>query len=362
MFGGSTDANDFIYEVKLDDGGFEAAASPIEFESLIGSHTVYVRAVDEAGNISEVATQQFAMDSTPPTIDSVTSVAATNTSPIVVNYSVSDSESGVKQVTLWAKTGIGGDWAATLETSSNANGSFDFAVSEEDEYFFAVVAEDNVGNVTDEPTGYGATSTVYDITPPTVAIGNPSVSVTDSGPVTYEITIDGADEVTLADGDVTLDKGRSADAATVAVSGEDLTSRLVTISGITGNGTLGISIAAGVAQDAAGNESIAVGPSDAFSVLNHVPSYGLSNKAAWDPIIIIAAADNVFTIWGKVTVADADSFTVDDGSGLPVKVIYSDHGFGNGDFVSATGTLDVSGPAPVLNALVTNDQLSVDAE
>ncbi len=156
-FGGSTDANDFSYEIKLDDGDFEAATSPFVFTSLTGTHTVYVRAIDEAGNISEEASQ-------------------------------------------------------------------------------------------------------------------------------------------------------------------------------------------------------------AFSVVNHIQSYGLNNKAAWDPIIGLVDANTKFTIWGKVTVVDTDSFMVDDGSGMPVKVLYAGHGFSDSDYVSATGTLDVSGATPVLNALVVKNQSPVNAE
>ena len=57
-----------------------------------------------------------------------------------------------------------------------------------------------------------------------------------------------------------------------------------------------------------------------------------------------------FTVWGKVTMIDDDRFTVDDGSGKPVKVIFAGHGFTNDDYVSATGTLHVSGAPPVLTA------------
>lgn len=356
-FDGSSDDNDFSYEIKLDDGSFEAAVSPFEFASLAGTHTVYVRAIDEAGNVSEVAEQEFAMDNTAPTIDSVTSLAATNSSPIQVDYTVSDSESGVKLVTLWAKQGAAGTWAATNETSASANGSFNYAVSDEDTYYFDVVAEDNAGNVSDEPSGDGATSTIYDITPPSVTIGVPSVSDTAAGPVTYEITIDGADQVTLADEDITLNKTNTANAGSVAASGTELTTRTVTISDISGIGVLGISIAAGIATDAAGNTSLAAGPSATFNVFNHIASYGISNKAAWDSIIGIASSNMLFTVWGKVTgTVEDDSFTVDDGSGMPVKVVFEAHGFSAGDYVSATGSLDVSGVAPELNAMAVKKQ------
>ena len=86
-------------------------------------------------------------------------------------------------------------------------------------------------------------------------------------------------------------------------------------------------------------------------MIGHIASYGLSNKAAWDPIVEIASGTMAFTIWGKVTAPiDASSFYVDDGSSMAVKVIFAGHGFTDVDYVSATGTLDTSSASPVLNA------------
>ena len=48
---------------------------------------------------------------------------------------------------------------------------------------------------------------------------------------------------------------------------------------------------------------------------------------------------------------DDDTFYVDDGSGKPVKIKFTAHGFTAADFVSATGVLDVTGAAPVMNAI-----------
>lgn len=84
-----------------------------------------------------------------------------------------------------------------------------------------------------------------------------------------------------------------------------------------------------------------------------VAAYGLSNKAVWDPIIKIASANKVFTLWGQVSVPmDPDSFHIDDGSGKPVRVNRTEHGFAAGEYVSATGMIDFSGSAPVLNCVM----------
>jgi hypothetical protein len=54
-------------------------------------------------------------------------------------------------------------------------------------------------------------------------------------------------------------------------------------------------------------------------------------------------------MWGKVTIVDSTSFDLDDGSGAVVRVIAAGYsGFGNGDYVSARGILDVSGSPKTL--------------
>ena len=54
----------------------------------------------------------------------------------------------------------------------------------------------------------------------------------------------------------------------------------MTISGITGNGTLGISLAAGTASDLAGNLAPAAGPSTTFIVDNTPPTVTISGPSA----------------------------------------------------------------------------------
>jgi len=68
-FGGSVDSSPFHYELKLDGGSFAPAASPKLLSGLSGgSHTVYVKAVDDAGLESGVASHAFVVDGVPPAI------------------------------------------------------------------------------------------------------------------------------------------------------------------------------------------------------------------------------------------------------------------------------------------------------
>ena len=103
----------------------------------------------------------------------------------------------------------------------------------------------------------------------TPVIGAPSVTIAKTGiSVTFPVTYTAA-TITLAPSHITVNKTGTAN-GTAEVSGTGTTTRTVTISGITGDGTLGISIAAGSAT--AG--SITASPSAAsstFTVDNTLP-------------------------------------------------------------------------------------------
>ena len=112
---------------------------------------------------------------------------------------------------------------------------------------------------------------VIDTTAPSVVIGSPSLTKTDSGPVTFAITYTDLNGITprLTLSDVTLVKtGDAAGVLAVAGSGAAWT---VTISNIIGDGTLAIALAAGTAVDPAGNLAPAVTTSTSFLVENILP-------------------------------------------------------------------------------------------
>src|SRR5206468_1667132 len=71
---------------------------------------------------------------------------------------------------------------------------------------------------------------------------------------------------TLSAGAITVNATGTA-TASIGVTGTG-TTRTVTLSSIAGNGTLGISLAAGTATDLAGNTAPAAGPSTPFTVDN----------------------------------------------------------------------------------------------
>jgi hypothetical protein len=78
---------------------------------------------------------------------------------------------------------------------------------------------------------------------------------------------------------------------------------------------------------------------------------GISNRAAYHPIISTVGDTVTFKVWGKATILGSDSFTVDDGSGTPVTVVAP--GFGgiqDGDYASASGKFFGEVSNRVLNA------------
>src|SRR5690606_21745250 len=87
---------------------------------------------------------------------------------------------------------------------------------------------------------------------PLVSIGAPSVSTTAKGPVSFIVTYNNADSVSLSASKVTLNKTGSANGS-VSVSGSGTSQRTVTISNIAGAGSLGVTIASGTASNQQGS-------------------------------------------------------------------------------------------------------------
>lgn len=155
-----------------------------------------------------------------------------------------------------ALSGTGNSKRTITISNITGDGALGFSIA-------ANTASDLAGNTT-TATGPSALFTV-DNTPPTIVISAPSTTITKNSNVTYTVTYTGADAVTLANGNITLNKIGTAN-GTIATSGTGTSSRTVTVSGITGDGTLGISLAAGTASDMAGNSAAASETSAAFNV------------------------------------------------------------------------------------------------
>jgi len=115
------------------------------------------------------------------------------------------------------------------------------------------------------------------------SISPPSVSQTVTGPVSYTVTYTGVANITLSPSDVTLIAEGSA-TGTVSVTGSGNTTRTITISDITGDGRLTITVAAGTADAGEGHLAPAVTSATGFWVGLSVP------VVVWPAIPAIIAA------------------------------------------------------------------------
>lgn len=184
-----------------------------------------------------------------------------------------------------------------------------------------------------------------DLTPPEISISGPSTGLTRGGPVTYTVTYDGADNVTLIAANVTLNKTGTANGS-VSVSGSGNTTRTVTISNITGDGTLGISIAAGTASDNAANFAPAAGPSADFDVDNTPPTVAIDGPSTtWTgsgpvtyTILYGGGASSISLTAAKVTLnktGTANGTISVSGSGLSARTVTISN-------ITGDGTLGIS--------------------
>ncbi|MBI2916502.1 MAG: hypothetical protein HYY01_00775 [Chloroflexi bacterium] len=244
---------------------------------------VRVTATDLATNSSsDDSGAVFAIDSTAPTVgltykvNEVERNVVRDADTLVITATFTEAMAASPTIAIDAP-GTGGDIAATnmTATADPAIWTYNYVVP---------AASDGTATVTISGTdlaghaSQAATNNTFTIdnTAPTLSIGGPSASLTTSGPVTYTVTYTGADSVTLANADITLNRTGTA-SGTVSVSGDGAASRTVTVSSITGDGTLGITIAAGTASDAAGNSASGAGPSTTFTTDNTAPTLPAGN-------------------------------------------------------------------------------------
>jgi hypothetical protein len=298
------------------------------------------------------AGQSYAMDKTAPTV-SIGSPSASLTAGGPVSFTITYSDANFSSATLGAgdvtvnstgtaaagSVGVTGSGTTRTVTLSSLSGSGTLGIS-----LAAGTASDTVGN-TAGVAGPSATFAV-DNTAPGVSIGAPSASVTAGGPVSFTVTYSDANfsGATLSAGDITVNSTGSASASSVSVTGSG-TTRTVTLTGITGDGTLGISLAAGTASDTVGNLAGAAGPSTTFTVDNTAPGIVISapsaSTATTGPVTytVTYSGENSITLGGgdltlnKTGTADAGSVMV-SGTGSTRTVTLSS--------LTGVGTLGIS--------------------
>jgi len=261
---------------------YDVAVTGMTDSGTVNASLATGAAHDAVGNDSKPSTSTdntVTYDVTPPAI-SIGAPSALLTQHGPISYSV--TYSGAQFVTLAVADVI-------LNTTGTATGTIDVAGSGASTRTVTIsgisgdgtlgitlaagTAVDNVGNqaLSADPSANFS----VDNTPPIISIGAPSAPLTQGGPISYTVTYSGADAITLTTGDITLNTTGTAN-GTIGVSGTGTITRTVTISGITGNGTLGIALAANTASDAAGNAALPAGPSASFTVDNSAPTLSIS--------------------------------------------------------------------------------------
>ncbi|MBX3019337.1 MAG: hypothetical protein KF767_15735 [Bdellovibrionaceae bacterium] len=128
-------------ECQVDGGGYGTCTSPKTYSNVVdGSHLFQVRAYDDVGNVSDVKSYQWVVDTQGPEINILKRPASVvkKGDPMPIHYQVTDAISGVKTV----KCGLNGvldNCAAELNINLNL---------EVGEYVSRIEAEDQLGNRT----------------------------------------------------------------------------------------------------------------------------------------------------------------------------------------------------------------------
>jgi hypothetical protein len=282
-------------------------------------------AADQSGNGTFAAATRVTKDITPAAIapDAPSAVTAVPGNTQASVSFTAPAFNGGSAITSYTVTSAPGGFTATgaaspLTVTGLTNGTG---------YTFSVTATNAAG------TSAPATSSSVVPNILTVSIGSPSATIAKSGAtVTYTITYANADAVTLAAGDVTVNTTGTATGA-ASVSGSGIASRTVTISGITGNGTLGITIAANTATASGGAiHAPASAASATFIADNTAPA--LSVTALNNGTV---TSNNTFNVTGTAT----------DDNGVSLTVNGTDVTLGNGGAFNTSVTL-VNGVNTVL--------------
>ncbi|WP_028771762.1 putative Ig domain-containing protein [Shewanella waksmanii] len=242
----------------------------------------------------------------------------------VANFDITDIS--VINGSLANFAGSGADYS--VEVTPLADGDVTLSIA-------ADVADDAV-DATVKNIASQATVFEYQTAPliptPSLTLGDPSVILTNAGPVTFDISYLDVEQVNLTAADVTLNRTGDAN-ADVSILNGDSTSAQVSLSNLRGEGSIGISIAEGTARFST-NQAPAAGPSNVFAVDTNAPSVTLSGPTGVqsdDFVVDIVFNENVLGFdQSDIAIVNGtiESFNAIDAQNYQITV-------------SATGTLDV---------------------
>lgn len=293
-----------------------------------------------------VASLAVVVDSAPTVTLSSTAEPSTSVSPIPVTITFNEDVSGFELADITGSVTNG--TLSNFQTLSASQYSVDITPAAAGDVTLqvpAAVAVDAGAN----DNGASAVLTVdYDPVAfilPTATIGAPDLALTNTGPVNFVVTYSNADQVDLDASEVNLISTGDA-AATVAVSNGSTTTPTVTLSNISGDGTLAISIVAATARNSFGNAD-AISASSSFDVDNTSPTLAISSASS-DPTNVPFSAS--FTFSEAVSDFTVGDITVGNGSATGVSggpLVYSALITPAGD---GTVTVDVAADAAIDSA------------
>ncbi len=276
------------YECSLDSGDFTPCSSPKDYSGLAASsHTFQVRAVDSLGNKDTTpASYTWEIETTAPTVLVSSAVTSpTRNSTIQITITFSEAVTGFTPSTASGGIVIGGaGGVANNPSGSGKTYTFDLAPTGQGAVTVQVLsgaAQDAAGN---DNTLSNAFSITYDSLSPDVAVSVASgqANTTNAGPIRFTALF--SEPVSgFTSASVTL--GGSAGPTTALVSEvapNDGTTYSISVSGMSGEGTVTAGIAEGAAQDEAGNLSEASATSASVDYVTTGPTVSMSS-AAPDP-------------------------------------------------------------------------------
>jgi 4-hydroxy-3-methylbut-2-enyl diphosphate reductase IspH len=227
-----------------------------------GEATVSIAATDVAGNANTAATGKtsYTIDNTKPTVSSIAlqdpATSPTNSTSLTFRITFSEPVYGFAlgdvtkhedgaSGTLTGFTGADGDTQFDVTaTSVSGNGAFGISVA-------ASVCADGAGNPNE--AGAQVDYTVDNIDPTcSIALQDPATSPTNSTSLTFRITFS-EPVYGFALGDVTKHEDGASGTLTGFTGADGDTQFDVTATSVSGNGAFGISVAASVCADGAGN-------------------------------------------------------------------------------------------------------------
>lgn len=241
-----------------------------------GRYVLFVTGIDLAGNAGETSIT-LGIDLTPPSV-TATAPRHFGGSEVPVSIVAGDTnahQSGIERIEY--RVDASSEWVAvpgTADHQTTVSASVtvqDLAIGMHTIY---VRAWDCVAHASQT-----VSVTVEAFPPrPGIEISAPSKTLTGRGPVKYTVRYSGATAITLTSGDVALVGSGTASGVVAVANGATTDTRVVTISQITGDGTLGISLVADTAVDFLGHSTLAAGPSDRV-VVDHTVT-GVSRENA----------------------------------------------------------------------------------